>query len=491
MTTTRDIGAMLSNAAALREAGRFAEAVKLYRELLALQPDLPDSWYNVGWMERRLGRPEAALDAYDRALALGVRGAEEVHVNRGVIYADDLNRPEDAERAFRDALRIDARYAAALLNLANLQEDRGDRAEALALYERLLAHEPENWDGLARYANARDSITRSDPILVRLEAALARSDVNAADRASLGFALGRALDAAGAYEAAFDAYAAANAASEASAPAGSPRYNPEAHEQLIDAIMAAFPSASQPEGSAQPAPSILVCGMFRSGSTLLEQALGGHPRISVGGEMPMLPEIARALAPFPEALASLEAAAINRLADTYRAGAERRNPGADILTDKRPDNFLLVGLAKRLFPDAKIIHTVRDPLDTCLSIFFLHLDHGMAYATDLAHIGHYFAQYRRLMAHWKALYPKDIHDFDYDAFVRSPRETLEPALRFCGVEWDERCLAFHERASLVRTASVWQVREPLYARSSGRAERYRSRLGVLREALREVYPAAS
>ena len=486
---TTAMEALFREAVALREAGRLADSVVVYRKLLARNPALPDCWYNVAWMERRLGRPGEALAAYDEALRHGVRDAEEIHLNRGVILLDDLNRFDEATRAFEAAIALNPRYTPALLDLANLQEDRGARAEAIALYERLLAVDPACWEGLARYANVRAGYGKDDPLIARMTAALARNDVPLAGRASLGFALGRAFDLAADYDAAFDAYAAANRASRDSTDA--PRYDSAAHERTIDAIIAAFPAPARAVSGDRAASTVFICGMFRSGSTLLEQALAGHPGVTAGGEIPTLPALASRLSPFPESVATLGAERRRAIADAYRANVGQLHPGAGLVTDKRPDNFLLIGLAKLIFPDAKILHTVRDPVDTCLSTFFLHLDHGMAYAMDLEHIAHYYGQYRRLMAHWRALYPDDIHDFDYDAFVRAPRATLEPALRFCGLGWDERCLAFHERASLVRTASVWQVREPLYQRASGRARSYEGRIAPLRAALAAFYPPAS
>lgn len=485
------VEALLHRASALRESGQLEAAVLVYREVLALNPALPDSWYNVGWIERQLGRSQAALAAYGEALRHGVHGAEEVRVNCGVILLDDLNRVEDAEREFNAALALDPDYAPALLNLANLREDRGARAEAAALYERVLNGDPDNGEALARYANSRSAFAADDVLIARLRKAVARNDVSPAERASLGFALGRALDLACEYDSAFNAYVAANHASSESAPPDAPRYDPEAHERHVDALIAAFAEPAAPDAADGAPPVIFICGMFRSGSTLLEQALGGHPRVTTGGEIPVLPALARDLSPFPAAVSGVTGARRRALASAYAQSVRQLFPSADLLTDKRPDNFLLIGLAKLLFPASKVLHTVRDPVDTCLSTFFLHLDHGMAYARKLEHIAHYFGQYRRLMAHWKALYPDDIHDFDYDRFVRAPRETLEPALRFCGLDWDGNCLRFHERKSMVRTASVWQVREPLYQRSSGRAQAYAAQTAPLRAALSAFYPPAS
>jgi hypothetical protein len=225
--------------------------------------------------------------------------------------------------------------------------------------------------------------------------------------------------------------------------------------------------------------------MLRSGSTLAEQVLAGHPDVRAGGELGLLPTLVQErLTPYPESLRSADAAQrLAELAANYRAQVARLFSEAPVVTDKRPDNYLHIGLVKAMFPGAKIIHTVRDALDTGLSIFFLHAAPSQAYATDLTHIGHHQRQYGRLMAHWKRLYPDDIFDLDYDRFVREPRIVLAELLAFCGLPWDERCLGFSERDNAVRTASVWQVRQPLYTASSGRWRPYGHRLAPLMAAL--------
>jgi LPS sulfotransferase NodH len=149
------------------------------------------------------------------------------------------------------------------------------------------------------------------------------------------------------------------------------------------------------------------------------------------------------------------------------------------VTDKRPDNFLLIGLIKTLFPAAKIIHTTRDALDNCLSIYFLHLDQAMSYALDLMDIGHYYVQYRRLMAHWKALYGSDILDLSYDHLVADPKPVVNRMLKFLDLSPNENCLVVPPAGRVIKTASVWQTREPLYQRSSGRSKHYQRQLATL------------
>jgi len=186
------------------------------------------------------------------------------------------------------------------------------------------------------------------------------------------------------------------------------------------------------------------------------------------------------LAPFPESILQLPAARLQQLAARYVDTLSALRPGVPYITDKRPDNFRYIGLIKRLFPEAKIVHTTRNPLDNCLSIFFLHLDHRMSYASELLDIGHHYRQYRRLMAHWREIHGANILDVSYDELVKDPKPTVERLLSFLGLEWDERCLAAAPAVGAVKTASVWQVREPIYTRSSGRAGHYTKQLEALR-----------
>ena len=323
------------------------------------------------------------------------------------------------------------------------------------------------------------------PLIGRLRNLIANPSTRTAERASLGFSLGRLLDSCGAYDDAFRAYADANCASRESAGSAAPSYDRRQHELYVDRIIAAFdrPRTMQ---STTPARPVFICGMFRSGSTLIEQVLAGHPRVTAGGELGFLPSLVRTqLAPFPESMANISPSQLEAFAKSYLEVIGRLFPGAAHVTDKRPDNFLYIGLIKTLFPDARIVHTTRNPLDNCLSIFFLHLDHSMSYALDLMDTAHYYAQYRRLMSHWKALYGSDILDVDYDAFVREPQPSAQRLLDFCGLEWDEGCLSFPRARNAIRTASVWQVREPLYQRSSGRWRNYAAQIAPLEGRLRE------
>jgi hypothetical protein len=337
---------------------------------------------------------------------------------------------------------------------------------------------------LARYANLHRFVNAGDSLIVRLRQAIDAASGSAADRADLGFALGRALDAVGDYSAAFSAYVAANRDSRRSSQ-NAVIYDRASFEHYVDRLIAAFPAANlDPAIRAQSPQPIFICGMFRSGSTLIEQMLAGHSRVTAGGELDLLPAAVRnRLTPFPESLASTSQAAVQAIAAHYRQSLADLFPGSEFVTDKRPDNFLYIGLIKRLFPDAKIVHTVRNALDNCLSVFFLHLDHSMSHALDLMDTGHYYRHYRRLMNHWKQLYGDDIVDVDYDLLVRDPAPVIRSMLESLRLDWEDDCLSVPATGRSVKTASVWQVREPLHMRSSGRARNYVSEIAPLRRFL--------
>ncbi|MDD2919183.1 sulfotransferase [Rhodoferax sp.] len=485
MTVNETLQSLSNLASHLLQSGRVPEAIKAYQRLLAMKPDLPDSWYNLGYLQQRMRLFEVALTSYSRALQYGVYCPEEVQLNRAVILAEHLGKTSEALSEIDLALQLNPRYVPALLNLGNIHEQCGERKQALAAYEAVLVIEPANALALSRLPNLKLAIGASDPLIERLERAIANPGITAAERADLGFGLGKALDSAAEYDRAFAAYSAANDASRLSAHPGGARYDALAHERFIDRLVAAFPShMSYSKQLAGPVQPLFICGMFRSGSTLVEQVLASHAQVTGGGEIDLLPTMAREhLMPLlNESTGAIEPSKLQQLRDIYLSKVAARFPGSKLVTDKRPDNFLNIGLIKLLFPEAKIIHTRRHAIDNCLSIFFLHLSRSMPYALDLLDIAHWYRQYERLMAHWKSVFGDDIHDVDYDGMVTDFEPTIRRLLSHCELPWDATCLAFHKTNTVVMTPSAWQVRQPLYTRSSGRWRHYERHLDALRAA---------
>lgn len=479
------VDALLAQAAQLARAGQVRAAIDAYQRALSLRPASPNSWYNLARLLRRVRRYDDALVAYQHALDHHAEQPEEVHLNRAITLADNLGRPVDAERELHTALKLNPRYVPALLNLGNICEHRGDASGAIGHYSRALFIDPYNALALARLSTIQALSGATDPLIQRLRQAVGRPNAQAAERADLGFSLGAALDKVSAYDEAFTAYQAANAASREMSPPGV-LYDRLAHEQLVDHLIKTFLQAAPHNSKPTGAPRLVfVCGMFRSGSTLIEQILASHSQVTGGGELDLLPVLVQQH--LPDLYSRNEPIApevINRMRERYLATVSRLHPNATMLTDKRPDNFLYIGLIKAMFPDAQIVHTRRHPIDNGLAVYFLHLSHAMPYALDLADIGHWYGQYSRLMQYWKRLYGADIHDVDYDALVSDPVPQLQSLLAGLGLRWEDACLHFHRQSSVVKTASVWQVRQPLYTRSSGRWRHYERYLGPLIDELR-------
>jgi tetratricopeptide (TPR) repeat protein len=471
-------------AARCLQENRVAEGIDAYRLLLEMRPNLPDSWYNIAYLQRQSGRFEDALESYQRALDYGVSAPEEVHLNRAAIMSEYLEQAHDAARELKRALAINPRFTPAWLNLGNLYEDWGDSTEARTAYASALQIVPTNGRALARLAAIDTFEGKASFAASRLRKAVRNPGLAIDDKAEIAFALGNALDALGEYDEAFATFVEANEASRASAPPPGVRYDAAAQERLVDELIRLFPNGASDVRRSGLKPPIFLCGMFRSGSTLAEQILARHSRVTAGGEFEFLPTLIHTfLQPYPTVLGSASPQSIEDVRDRYLAQIRGIHPQADVITDKRPDNFLHIGLIKTLFPDAKIVHTKRNPLDNILSVYFLHFQHNISYGLNLSDIAHWYVQYRKLMEHWKSIYPEDIHDLDYDELVATPEPATASMLRFCALEWEDACLSKTAARNPVRTASVWQVRQPLHTRSSGRWRNYAAHLGAVQEAL--------
>ena len=475
---------LMVEAVHLQRQNQVAEAMAAYGAILARWPKAADAWYNLAILQRRSFRFEEALHSYQRALAAGVSRPEEVHLNRSVIFSDALRDHVLAAAELQQALTLNPAYTPALLNLANLYEDVGKRAEASSLYARILSIEPLAFEALARFANLQPTEAIDAAMVQRLREALSLA-TSMDDRASLGFALGRLLDARGEYREAFAVYAAANDSSRAGAANRVVAYDRALQEKFVDLMISSGTPQVNASVAVEPRP-IFIVGMFRSGSTLTEQLLAGITGVAAGGEINFLPQVIESeLAPLFELLPAMTTSRLDGIAARYQAELMRVSRGAAFVTDKRPDNFLYIGLIKRLFPNAKIVHTTRNALDNCLSIYFLHLEQQMSYALNLRDIGHFYREYRRMMAHWKGQFGDDIIDLNYDALVADPEAQFKALCASLQLPWPGQVPDVAARSAAVKTASVWQVRQPLYRSSSGRSRHYMEQLQELRTELAE------
>ena len=446
--------------------GRAGVAVDAYERHLASHPDSAVAHFNCAWYATRAGRHEFAIGHYVKSLALGVDRPEEVHLNIANLCSGPLRDDARARQHLDKALAINPAFAAAWFNLGNLAEQQGARDEARRCFSRCLELQPGNVVALARLADTHDFTGGAEPDLFsRLDGAARQSR-----DPDLHFALGRAQEQRGEYADAWRHFEVANAEDKRVFPV----YEPADWERRIDRIIATCtPAWLGRLAQDQPRAPVFICGMFRSGSTLVEQVLAAHASFTPAGEREFFPRlVAGALPGYPDGLEALRPQQVHAWSRAYAEESERVFGRGARLTDKRPDNFLYLGLIKALFPRAKVVVTLRDWRDVATSVFATRLGPAAPYSTDLRHIRHFIAEHDRLISHWRSLFGDDVTALRYEDLISEPRVTIEKLLASLGEPWDERCLAFHELRNTVQTASVWQVRQPLYSGSVGRWRRF-------------------
>ncbi len=455
---------------ALQKLGLWEESLACYERAIALSPDYADAWTNLAAAYNDRGLHEKAVTCCDRALAIDPRSTEAL-TNRGVALVA-LDRLDQAIDSYRQALAIDSRLADVHGNIGSALVERGRMDEAIEHFDRAIALEPRRPKFLLCHVLTK-RVTAGDPRLAALEA-LARDEAGLTDEAriDLHFALGKAYGDIGRHDNAFAALVTGNAVKRKSL-----NYDEAATLNRLDGFARAWPRPVIESRSGAGNPShlpIFILGMPRTGSTLVEQILASHPAVAAGGELNIFQSDAIAvLGPLErfrpaEIAAERRAALIGAIADRYLAALGVFAPGVSRITDKTPGNFAFVGLIHLAFPNARIIHTRRNALDTCLSCFS-SLFTGVQFSYDLGEIGRYYRAYDRLMRHWRTVMPATaILDVGYEDLVSNFEAQARRIVDFCGLPWDEACLSFHKTQRPIRTASAAQVRQPLYNTSVAR-----------------------
>ena len=312
--------------------------------------------------------------------------------------------------------------------------------------------------------------------------------LSADDRGELAFGLGKAYEDLKQYDQAFEYYAEANRLKRQALS-----FDPERESRMIDDLIAAYQPAvfekNAGSGRRDETPIIIV-GMPRSGTTLVEQILSSHPDVFGAGELNTLNEIAYALTVddtnrYPANVNFMAPQSFENIADHYLRTVRTRAPESPRITDKMPDNYRHIGLIRLILPNARIVHCRRNPMDTCLSIFKNHFaTAGHHYAYDLEELGFYYTLYQRLMAHWRTVLPEGaMYEVDYEEVTSDQENQTRRLLDHCGLEWTDACLAFHENDRPVNTASAGQVRRPMYRTSVELWRRYATQLEPLRRAI--------
>ena len=487
---------LVNRAAALGALGRPTEALASCEGALALKPDAAEAEANRGDALRDLGRPADALAAYAAAAALGLPVGETrrdtlltplAPAEAAALLADAADRlaldgaPAAALDAYRRALALAPEDAGILNREAILLAELGRLDEAVAALDRAIAVAP-GMPVLFHNLGLFGGFAPGHPHLDAL-AAIDEAGLDEGQSAFLLFARAKAAADLGDPDAAFAHLAAGNALVRSRMV-----YDPSDFEQLADRIRDAFApdTASPPTATAALPRPVFIVGLPRSGSTLVERVLAGHPGAVAAGEIdafrPALVQTSRAL--YPELVSELDAADLRRLGALYRARLPRLPPGAAIVVDKTLVNAWYVGLIHRALPDARIVHVTRDPVDTGLSCFEQLFNTPQPFAYDLGELGRYHRAVAAVMAHWRRVVPPGVMlDLAYEDLVADPEGQARRLVAHCGLAWDPACLDSGRRGGRVSTASVAQVRRPISTASVGRWRAYARHLGPLLDAL--------
>lgn len=451
------------------DEGDFEEAPKVFDPLFRLF-NHPDLFFNHAWFLTRAAKYTKAIEQYEKAISLKIDFPEEVYLNIANIYSNWLANSELARRNLNKSLAINPNYVDAIYNLGNLEEDLGNREDAIRQFKRVVNLHPSHGSASARLAlatNDRDC----DNLINELSNLITNPNINQNALIDCHYALGKLYDQSEHYEKAFESWEIANKLNKSQDRNFDSANCESEFNELIEKYNKEHMSMYSLDNSIQP---IFISGMFRSGSTLLEQILASHSQIKAGGELDFFTRCSRSLKTKDDNFSSDRKSYLKNIMNNYIEVLKRHGHPNFLITDKRPDNILHLGLIKMIFPKSKFLITKRDIMDNCISIFSNRFSDQMAYTSEIRDIEFYYKQVEKLVSHWQTMFHEDIHIVDYDKLIKNPKNEIKESLAFLGLDWQEDCLNFYKLNNSVQTASSWQVREPLYKKASGRWKNYQN-----------------
>jgi tetratricopeptide (TPR) repeat protein len=483
-----DVAAIRMLAELASRIGRVRDAESLLRRAIELAPGWAAPKANLAMLLGRTGRPGEAMELLDDVFA-----EEPEDLGHWNLKAATLGRLGDFKEAiamYEAVLRRAANQPRVWMSYAHLLKTVGRLEDGIASYRKAIELRPTLGEAWWSLANLK-TVKFSDADVAAMQKALETAGVGDEDRFHLQFALGKAMHDAGRTDEAFAYYSNANALRLKLEP-----YAPKDIHSSVERSIEAFTAEafSQRQGGCESSEPIFIVGMPRAGSTLLEQILSSHSLVEGTSELQDIPLLARRSGNYPRSVLELTQEERRGLGEEYlkRTSVQRRT-GKPFFIDKLPNNWMWVPFIQLILPNAKIIDARRHPLGCCFSNFRQHFAHGQTWTYDLEHLGHYYSDYVRLMAHVDAVLPGRVHRVTYERMVEDTEKEVRRLLEYCGLEFEPTCLEFYKTDRPVRTPSSEQVRRPIYRDATEEWRPYEKYLGPLKSALGPVldsYPEA-
>ena len=477
-------------ASALAARKLHEEAIANCQKALALAPDNVEAHINLANSLGATERPQDALMHYQKAIAIDPLNVEG-HARTGFMLFH-LGRIEEAITHCEKALSIKADHVNALQNLGVALRALGRVDEAIDSLEKAIAAAPRKAAGLYYTLASSKRMSAVDPHFAVMQQLTGEMDsLSVEDRIGLHFALGKSFADIGDHQRSFQHLLQGNALKRQEFVEYDEAKLLLRFERIRAAFTAELLASKRGVGDPSPVP-VFIIGMPRSGSSLVEQILASHPKVFGAGERYEFGDLAKDIAgpgdvEFPEAVAAMSDEQLRTLGTSYLRAIQPLAPEAERITDKMPSNFFHAGLINLALPNARIIHTRRDPRDTAMSCFSILFAMGHPHTYDLAELGRYIRAYERLMQHWRQVLPEGaMIEVQYEDLVANLETQAKRIVQYCGLKWDSACLAFHKTNRPVRTASVIQVRQPIYKSSVGRWHPYEKELQLFLRGLSET-----
>ncbi|WP_420586175.1 tetratricopeptide repeat-containing sulfotransferase family protein [Ruegeria sp.] len=455
-------------------------AENAFRNAIALKDDKADSYVGLSQVLYEKNHPKLALIEAEHALRLDPESAAACH-QIGLAKAH-LGDAETAIEFYEKALDLKPDLSSSRMALGHLAIERGDFKEARAHFEQAARTTDDQLNATIALAKL-ETVTPENPVFQKLEAALPdASSMLPQKAAAYHYALGECYEKLKRYE---DAFAQFKRGADIKRTLTD--YDPADTDQLTDDLIATFDRAMIErlrEHAISTDRPIFVLGMPRSGTTLTESILNAHPKVFGAGELNDLHNIFGRLGDaggnVPKSVKAANGDKLKERARDYVDALTRHAPDMPHIVDKMPVNFQLVGLIHALMPNAKIVHVARNPFDTCLSCYTRLFERSQLHSYNLVELGRYYNNYSRIMDHWLSVLPTDaFYTVQYEALIEDIDTEAARLISYCGLEWDDACLEFHKSKRRVRTASVQQVRQPLYSSSKEKWRKYETQLSPL------------